>query len=105
MNDADYAVDIARRRECIAAIIVVVIGTIFAYYVKDLRWAVRSTIACILPLACIWFPDAMSRFKGPAPGQSYFATEASHPKIIRFASWFFIVLIPFGGTLLFILRD
>ena len=104
MDDGDYAVDHAKRRERIASLVVVIVWALIAFFSHGLPWALRFSVGSFLPLACIWFPDAMQHFKGPAPGRDFYVREPSHPGMLRILGWLAITAGPALLLLVLFLR-
>lgn len=87
-----------------ASLVVVAVWSILAYFAHGLPLAIRFSIGSFLPLACIWFPDAMQNFKGPAPGRDFYVREPSHHSILRVLGWFAITAGPALFFLVLFLR-
>ncbi len=104
-EDGEYATDKPRRRERIASIAVVGLSMAGIFLAYGLPVALRYGVGSLLPLACIWFPGAMSYFKGPAPGRDFYVREPSHPGILRIAAWFLIGSAPLFLILYRLLGD
>ena len=79
MKEADYATSKEQRVERILSLSLALV------------WV---ALAGVFGLACIWFPDVMSRFRGPALGRDYAVTEPSHPTVIRWAAWGMLTIVP-----------
>lgn len=104
MQDGDYAVDHVKRWERIASLVVVAGWTLIAFFSHGLPLALRLSIGSFLPLACIWFPDAMQHFKGPTPGRDFYVREPSHPGMLRILAWIAITVGPALLLLVLFLR-
>ncbi len=90
MDGGQYADDSPSKFLRWLAVAIVVLGAFLIHESSGLRWCVRYTLMSFLALACIWFPDAMTRFRWSVN----FPPETSHPLVLVIAAWIFIVLVP-----------
>jgi len=84
----------------------VVLGYIsLALYFRGGDCAAKVFVGCLLPIFCIWFPDAMGRYRGIGIGFPQAITQESPPSIIFFLGWVvlllpaLIVLLAVGGCI------
>ena len=94
MKEADYATSKEQRVERILSLSLALVWVALAGVFGGPGAAIRLIASLIIVLACIWFPDVMSRFRGPALGRDYAVTEPSHPTVIRWAAWGMLTIVP-----------
>ncbi len=70
-----------------------------AYLHADLKTTIEIAMFCVLPMGCIWFPEAMGDYIGYA-GSGRFITEASPAGAVAFMGWVVLLLpiIVYGIT-------
>jgi len=61
-KEANYAIDKRQRVHRIASMYVFLVWVILGYNLGGLAGIMRVSIFFSLPIACIWFPDAMSKY-------------------------------------------
>jgi len=71
----------------------VVLGYIsLALQFRDGAWAARMFAYCLLPILCIWFPDAMGRYRAAGIAFSQTASDEPPPSIIFMLGWVLLLL-------------
>ncbi len=72
------------------SVIVAMIYLVVAYAAHGLELVGRVAIFLILPLACIWFADAMGSYTGPTPRGAI--TEKTPGGLVCFGGWLVLLL-------------
>ena len=99
-KEANYAVDKKQKVHRIASVCVLLVWVILAFRFDHLRAVFRALLYYALPMACIWFPDAMSQYKGVLLGRGRYIDKPSSPTFLRWGGWFMLLVVP---CLLFLL--
>jgi hypothetical protein len=92
--EGEYAVDKVARAHRIASGVVCAVWILLSFDRHGLGPAFRTAAYYLLPMACIWFPDAMASYTGVIWGMGRYVTERSHPLFIRWAGWFLLLIVP-----------
>jgi hypothetical protein len=92
--EGDYAVDPGQRAHRIASGIVYAGWILLAWHSRGLGQAFKTAAFYLLPMACIWFPDAMASYTGVLWGRGRVIDERSHPRFLRWGGWFLLLLVP-----------
>jgi|GEM_PF-3850901 len=100
----EYAVDEKQRIHRIASGIVFACWVLLALHAHGLAQAFRTAVYYMLPLSCIWFPDAMASYSGVVLGRGRYIDTPSHPVFLRWAGWFLLLIVPLFLLLLFALN-
>ncbi|HBA85273.1 MAG TPA: hypothetical protein DCZ95_14390 [Verrucomicrobia bacterium] len=72
------------------------------YFADGGETAFRIGMALILPMACIWFSDAMGSYTGVGLGKGAI-TSATPGCMVAFGGWLLLLLPVVGGLILYLL--
>jgi hypothetical protein len=100
MDDGIYARDKADLGHRIASFCVLSGWAIVSFFNDGFGSAVETFLFYLLPTFCIWFPNALSRYKGIILGDGRYIDEPSHPTFLRYAGWFVLVFVPIALMLI-----
>lgn len=92
--EGEYAVDKRQRAHRIASGMVYVFWIGLTLYTAGLGQAFRTAGFYLLPVACIWFSDAMASYTGVIGGGGRLVGERSHPVFLRWGGWFLLLAVP-----------
>jgi CDP-diglyceride synthetase len=92
--EGEYAVDKNQRAHRIASCIVYAVWIGLSFHTNGIGQAFKTAAYYILPMACIWFPDAMASYTGIMWGRGRFIEERSHPVFLRWGGWFLLLIAP-----------
>lgn len=92
--EGEYAVDKGQRAHRIASGVVYVFLIGLTLYTTGLGQAFRTAGYYLLPVACIWFSDAMASYTGVIGGRGRLVEERSHPVFLRWGGWFLLLAVP-----------
>lgn len=92
--EGEYATDRRQRAHRVVSGIVYAIWIGLALYSGGLGNAFKAAAYYLLPMACIWFSDAMASYTGVAWGRGRFISERSHAGFLRWGGWFVLVFVP-----------
>jgi hypothetical protein len=71
----------------------VVLGyMVLALHFRDGACAAKLFLYCLLPIFCIWFPDAMGRYRGVGVAFPQKVTDESPPSIVFMLGWVLLLL-------------
>ena len=104
MSDGIYQSDRATFWHRVVSGAVFVVWLLLGYTNGGLQGMLRAFLFFLLPIYCIWFPEAMGQYKGAFLGRGRAIDEASHPAFLRYAAWFLLLGVPLICWLLF-MRD
>jgi hypothetical protein len=62
-----------------------------AYLYADIKTTIEVIMFCVLPMGCIWFPEALGDYIGFV-GSGRFITEASPAGAVAFMGWVVLLL-------------
>ena len=105
MYDGIYAIDKSARIHRIASACVLSVWLVLAFLAGGFESSLRSFLFYLLPIFCIWFPDAMAQFTGVVLGRGRYIDQPSHPTFLRYVGWFVLVVIPLLLMLIFSRAD
>ena len=94
-KEGDYAVDRARLMQRMAALLVVAFWCGILVYRSGAGYAMQGLAFFLVPLACIWWPERMSKFRGHLDWRQPVDLD-SHPGCLVWAAWIWLFspLIP-----------
>lgn len=92
--EGEYAVDKNQRAHRIASGIVYAVWVVLSLYTNGLGQAFKTAAYYLLPMACIWFSDAMASYTGVMWGRGRLIEERSHPVFLRWGGWFLLLVVP-----------
>ena len=92
--EGEYAVDKNQRAHRIASGVVYAVWIGLSLYTNGLGQAFKTAAYYLLPMACIWFSDAMAAYTGVMWGRGRFIEERSHPVFLRWGGWFLLLVVP-----------
>ena len=101
--EGEYAVDRHQRAHRVTSGIVYAFWIGFTFHSNGLGEAFKTAAYFLLPLSCIWFPEAMASYTGVMWGKGRFIEERSHPTFLRWGAWF-LLLVPLLLMLMAIAR-
>ncbi len=104
-QEAKYAVDKKQKFHRIASLCVLTLWVVLTFKYDHLVGSLRSLVCYLLPMACIWFPDAMSECQGNLLGRSKYIGKLSNPTFLRWEGWLLLLMIPCLSCLIFYLRS
>jgi CDP-diglyceride synthetase len=102
--EGEYAVDKNQRAHRIASGIVYAVWIVLSLYTNGLGQAFKTAAYYLLPMACIWFSDAMASYTGVMLGGGRLLDERSHPVFLRWGGWFLLLLVPLVLVVMFALN-
>src|ERR1051325_5153519 len=73
-----------------------------AYLHADIKTTIETCMFCVLPLGCIWFPEALGDYVGLA-SSGRFITEASPAGMVALMGWVLLLLPAVVTTILWLL--
>jgi hypothetical protein len=97
-SQGDYAVDRGQRRERIAALAVAALWVGLIFYNSGLGYAIRGVAGFGLGVAAIWWPDAMSQWRGDrwTPRAAFDREVAGDSRVLpggtRLAGWGILIM-------------
>jgi hypothetical protein len=94
--EGEYAVDKGQRAHRIASGVVYAVWIGLSFCTNGPGPAFKTAACYLLPMACIWFPDAMASYSGVMWGRGRLIEERSHPVFLRWGGWFLLLLVPLG---------
>ncbi len=94
LKEANYAVDKKQRIHRIASLSIFLVWVILGYRAGGLAGVMRVSLFFSLPMACIWFPDAMSEYRGIVLGKGRYIDKPSNPIFLRWGGWFLLLFVP-----------
>ena len=94
IKEADSAIDKGQRAHRIASILVWSIWVILAFIHGDHAVAIRTGLFFLLPLAGIWFPEALASYTGVTLAKGRYIDKPSHPIFLKWACWWLLVFVP-----------
>lgn len=103
--EGEYAVDRRQKAHRVASGIVYGVWIGLAFYSNGLGQAFKTAAYYVLPMACIWFSDAMASYTGVVWGKGRHINEHSHPVFLRWGGWFLLLVIPLLLILLLYLKS
>jgi hypothetical protein len=92
--EGEYAVDKSEQAHRIASAVVYLLWIGLAFYNRGVGGAFKTAGYYFIPMACIWFSEAMATYTGYVPfigGRIY---ERSHPLALRWGAWFLLLIAP-----------
>lgn len=92
--EGEYAVDKKQRVHRMASLVVLLIWCFLIWHRSGLPYAIRGAAFYLFPLLIIWFPEAMSRYRGIVLGRGRNIDQPSHPTLLRWAGWFLLLFVP-----------
>ena len=94
-KEGDYAVDPALLVQRMIALIVVAFWCSILFYRSGAGYAIRGLAFFLIPLACIWWPERMSKFRGYLDWRNP-VDQDSHTGCLIWAAWIWLLspLIP-----------
>ncbi len=91
--EGEYAVDKKQRWHRILSAVVFCLLLAFRAWLHGPHTVIYFAAIYGLPLALIWFPDAMSRYNGMVLGRGRHIDQPSHPVFLRWAGWFLFLAL------------
>lgn len=76
----------------IISIVISVVYLIFAYITGGSELLLKILLFLLLPLACIWFGEAMGSYTGPTFGIRPHITKESPGCLVTFIGWILLIL-------------
>lgn len=101
--EGDYATDKHLTAHRVVSGIVYAIWIGLALYTYGLGQAFKTAAYYILPMACIWFSDAMASYTGAMWGNGRVIDQRSHPTFLRWGGWFLLLMVPLVLLVLFVI--
>ena len=101
MEDGIYAVDKSARMHRIASSLVLGVWLVLAFLSGGIGPAIKTFLFYLLPLFCIWFPDAMAQYTGVVVGRGRHIDQPSNPTFLKYGGWFVLLLVPLLIMLIF----
>ncbi|MGB1130015.1 MAG: hypothetical protein ACPG4K_08190 [Haloferula sp.] len=92
--EGEYAVCKGQRAHRFASALVYLIWIALVFSTGGLGHAFKAAAYYLLPMACIWFPDAMGNYTGALWARGPLVDERSHPTFLRWAGWFLLLVVP-----------
>jgi CDP-diglyceride synthetase len=92
--EGEYAVDKSQKSHRIASGIVYALWIGLSFFTNGLGQAFKTAAYYLLPMACIWFSDAMASYTGVMWGRGRFIEKRSHPFFLRWGAWFLLLFVP-----------
>ena len=92
--EGEYAVDKIQRAHRIASGIVYAVWIGLSFHTHGLGQAFRTAGHYLLPMACIWFSDAMASYTVVMWVSGRFIEERSCPVLLRWGGWFLLLVVP-----------
>ena len=90
-SEGDYAVDPYQRAERIAAVSVALLWTGLVCYRSGFGYSIRTAASYLIPVACIWWPDAMRSWpNGIPPLQPHTYSNRPRPTHVRVCGWLWL---------------
>lgn len=74
------------------SLVISIIYLIFAYITGSSELLLKTLLFLLLPLACIWFGEAMGNYIGPAFGVRPHITKESPGCLVTFMGWVLLIL-------------
>lgn len=99
--EGEYAVDKRQRAHRIASGVVCAVWIGLAFHTGGLGQAFKTAAYFLLPMACIWFSEAMASYTGVMWGRGRFIDQRSHPTFLRWGGWFLLLVVPLILILIF----
>lgn len=90
-NEGEYAVDKGNRAHRITALGVFCLWVGLTFYLQGLGYAIRAAAFYLIPLACIWWPEVMGRFRGFVSWRDP-VDAPSHGGCLLWAAWLWMLL-------------
>ena len=90
--EGEYAVDKSEKYHRIASLIFVIIWVGLVFYNRGPVSGLRSTLYFFIPLACIWFPEAMATRAGLSLLMRSDVPFASEAVYLRWAGWCLLLM-------------
>ena len=94
--EGEYAIDKSQRAHRFASGVVYSAWIALSFHTNGLGQAFKTAACFLLPMACIWFSDAMASYTGVMWGRGRLIEERSHPVFLRWGAWFLLLLVPLG---------
>lgn len=76
----------------IISVLISVVYLVFAYITGGIELLLKILLFLLLPLACIWFGEAMGNYIGPAFGVRPHITKESPGCLVTFMGWVLLAL-------------
>jgi len=92
-TEPQYAVDPADRIHRIASVCVLAVLIGLGWHRNGIRGAIGIFRFEVLPMACIWFPEALENMKNYRGGFGRFDFP-SPARFLRWAGWFVLLVVP-----------
>jgi CDP-diglyceride synthetase len=92
--EGEYAVDKGQKAHRISSTIVYAVWIGLSLKTGGVGQAFKTAAFYLLPMACIWFSDAMASYTGVMMGGGRFIEERSHPVFLRWGGWFLLLAVP-----------
>jgi hypothetical protein len=89
--DDEYLIPPKRRWSRVLSASIAVAYVVGAYLNADIKTTIEVCMFCVLPLGCIWFPQALGDYVGFV-GSGRFITAASPAGGIAFMGWVLLLL-------------